>query len=137
MCAFFQPEEADGAKPVSWMYQQAKQSALISPHLRLLSRGRRQAVPAEGVARPQLARYNAELCAFGMEERQEDDGGHQPLKSPVDLLQPGRRLGFHFRNAVVMPAALLGYHSQLQQLADALPAGTIVVALGPQHGRVA
>jgi 16S rRNA G1207 methylase RsmC len=48
-------------------------------------------------------------------------------------LQPGRRSGPPSRNAVVMPATLLRYQPQLQQLADTLPPGTTVVVLGPRH----
>jgi hypothetical protein len=36
-------------------------------------------------------------------------------------------------NAVVLPASLLGYQPRVQELANALPAGTTVLVLGRRH----
>jgi hypothetical protein len=51
-------------------------------------------------------------------------------------LQSGRRAGPRCHNAVVLPAALLEYRCQFQQLADELPAGTTIVVLAPRHHQV-
>jgi hypothetical protein len=48
-----------------------------------------------------------------------------PIRSPLHA------------NAVVLPATLLHFQPQFQQLADALPTGTMIVVLGSQHRLVA
>jgi hypothetical protein len=55
------------------------------------------------------------------------------MNRQTTCLQPQRRSGPPSRNAVVLPATLLGFQPRLQQLADTLPPGTTVVVLGPRH----
>jgi hypothetical protein len=45
----------------------------------------------------------------------------------------GRRSSYFSRNLVVLLATLLGHQGQLQQLANALPAGTTILVLGHRH----
>jgi hypothetical protein len=126
--------EAAGQVLPAGRHHQANQSTLPSAHVRLLqSRGRGESLPAPTVARTQLARYHPDLRASGSEECREGDGGHELMNRTADRLQPARRAGPPSHNPVVLPATLLRYQPQLQQLADVLPVGTMIVVLGPQH----
>src|SRR5689334_14231343 len=89
------------------------------------------------MARTRSTGHDPDLRPHGTPEREESDGGDEPMSS-YRFTRPPRRLtrcGVKLDNVALVPASLLRFKAEWQQVANRLPKGSFLICV-PQHQRL-